>query len=72
MLVRDKKYSIDQLFNAGVISAKANFYIDVSDKVQSIIMASKISKGKAIKIVAHELNITSRTVYNALNIISEL
>ena len=71
-LVKDKLFTIDQLFNAGIISAKAHFYIDVTDKVQSLILAGKLSKGKAIKEVAKSLNITPRTIYNAINIVSDL
>ena len=71
-LVKDKLFTIDELFNAGIISAKAHFYIDVTDKVKSLILATKMSKGRAIKEVAKNLNITSRTVYNAINIVADL
>ena len=71
-LKKDKAYTIEQLFNAGIISAKAHFYIDVHDKVKSLMKATRLSKGKAIKEVARNLNITPRTIYNAMNIVSSL
>lgn len=72
MLVKDKKYSIDELFNAGIISAKAHFYIDVSDKVNSVMKASKLSKGRAIKEVAMNLGIAVSTIYRSITMVDEL
>jgi len=71
-LIKDKKYSIDELFKAGVISAKAHAYVDISDKVKSLIKASNISQSVAIKTVAYNLNIHISTVYRSVNLVSQL
>ena len=69
-LVKDRKFTIDELFKAGVISAKAHLYIDIHDKVKSLVKASyKMTKGKAIKEVAHNLNVGVTTVYRAVNMV---
>ena len=67
----EEKYSILELYRAGVITEKAMHYIDVSEKVAAL-MRTGLKKSKACREVALNTGINMRTCYRALNLMTQL
>lgn len=59
-----KKYSLKQLYIAGLISHKATFYIDVAEKKESL-KATGMNNKQAEKTLSQDMKISERTVRRA-------
>ena len=69
--MEDKKYTLQELYKAGVISNKPFLYLDLSNKIKAA-MLTGLKKSKAIREVALASGVTVRTCYRACAMITEL
>ena len=65
----DKKYTLSELFNMGLISYKPIFYIEMFNKYEQLV-SSGTKKAKAVKDVAGLSRVTTRTVYKAIRLLN--
>lgn len=65
----DKKYTLTELFNMGLISYKPIFYIEMFNKYEQLV-ASGVKKSEAVKDVANLSRVTTRTVYKAIRLLN--
>lgn len=65
----DKKYTLTELFNMGLISYKPIFYIEMFNKYEQLV-ASGVKKSEAVKEVANLSRVTTRTVYKAIRLLN--
>jgi len=65
--MEEKKYGLIELYRKGLISESVINYREINDKIRQL-KASRVKPGDAVRIVAKELGITTRTVYNALRV----
>jgi hypothetical protein len=65
----DKKYTLQELFNMGLISYKPLFYLEMVNKYQQL-RAAKVKKSVAVKQVAELSRVTPKTVYQAIRLLT--
>lgn len=58
------KYSLKELYRAGLVSHKANFYIDLAEKKNSL-MATGMNNKQAEERLSKDMRISERTVRRA-------
>ena len=58
------KYSLTELYKAGLVSHKAKFYIDVANKKESL-KATGMNGKQAEEVLAKDMRISERTIRRA-------
>lgn len=58
------KYSLTELYKAGLVSHKANFYIDLAEKKESL-KATGMNNKQAEEILSRDMGICTRTIQRA-------
>ena len=65
----EKKYTLSELFNMGLISYKPIFYIEMFNKYEQLVKTGT-KKAKAVKDVADLSRVSPRTVYKAIRLLN--
>ena len=65
--MEEKKYTLEELYRKGLISPCIINYREINDKIRQL-KATGMKNGKAVRKVAKELGITTRTIYNSLKV----
>ena len=59
------KYSLSELYRAGIISEKPRLYLDIAEKVNEL---KKLRVKKPRQKIANDMQISIRTVSRAMNV----